>query len=75
MYGLIHSLIYILGTKTFTIDNDLSKLAMPVAESNCTTFFDPANATWVLEKVLEELELIKVMKQGNSTPEGIKVIN
>lgn len=41
-------------------------------ESQCSRFLNSDNATAVLEKVLEELELIRRTKEGNSTPEGIK---
>lgn len=37
---------------------------------SCSQMVDPTNATAVLEKVLEELEMIRLLKQGNSTPEG-----
>lgn len=40
--------------------------------SECSRFLNSDNATAVLEKVLEELELIRKTKEGNSTPEGIK---
>lgn len=43
-------------------------------ETPCARFLNSDNATVVLEKVLEELELIRKTKEGNSTPEGIKHI-
>lgn len=39
-------------------------------ESECSRFLNSDNATAVLEKVLQELELIRKAKEGNSTPEG-----
>lgn len=41
-------------------------------ETQCSRFLNSDNATAVLEKVLEELELIRKTKEGTATPEGIK---
>lgn len=38
--------------------------------STCSRFLNSDNATAVLEKVLEELELIRKTKEGSATPEG-----
>lgn len=39
-------------------------------ETQCSRFLNSDNATAVLEKVLEELELIRKTKEGTATPEG-----
>lgn len=39
-------------------------------QSDCGKVIDPTNATSVLERILEELENIRLLKQGNNTPEG-----
>lgn len=43
-------------------------------ETECSRFLNSDNATAVLEKVLEELELIRKTKEGSATPEGIESI-
>lgn len=39
-------------------------------DNTCNSYIDSNNATAVLERVLQELELIKSAKMGNMTPEG-----
>lgn len=43
--------------------------------STCSRFLNSDNATAVLEKVLEELELIRKTKEGSATPEGNEYVN
>ncbi|KAJ6641323.1 hypothetical protein Bhyg_06259 [Pseudolycoriella hygida] len=54
------------ATTTTTPQNISNK----TKEGECSRFLNSDNATAVLEKVLEELELIRKTKEGNSTPEG-----
>lgn len=62
--------------QTPEINNDQNKWIDNKGKSNesevseCSHIIDPTNATAVLEKVLEELDIIRTSKQGNSTPEG-----
>lgn len=70
------------GTTSNKIDNDLSKpfinktsatapdYIAAAPKSACSTNIDPTNAITVLQRVLDELEIIKSIKQCNSTPDG-----
>lgn len=53
------------------VTNSPATVANKTKDSECSRFLNSDNATAVLEKVLEELELIRKAKEGNSTPEGI----
>lgn len=64
--------------QTVTVNNANNLPAMATnktKETQCSRFLNSDNATAVLEKVLEELELIRKTKEGNSTPEGMKYMN
>ncbi|KAG4067666.1 hypothetical protein HA402_005438 [Bradysia odoriphaga] len=52
------------------VTNSPAVVANNTKNSECSRFLNSDNATAVLEKVLEELELIRKTKEGNSTPEG-----
>lgn len=69
------------GTTSNKIDNDLSKPFInktsatapdynAAPKSACSTNIDPTNAITVLQRILDELEIIKSIKQCNSTPDG-----
>lgn len=50
--------------------NYIANSGTTAAGNTCNSYIDPTNATAVLERVLQELELIKSAKMGNMTPEG-----
>lgn len=62
------------STNSTTSTSHINNTTVPVENNQCSQYIDANNASAVLERVLEELELIRQAKEGNNTPEGILIL-